>query len=194
MWGFFALCVLAFGLRAYVRVVCFHRLYVDDWLMLGALLLALGDNVLCQLGIGYIYDIVADPNYIANPKFIPGADFLTNTQTGLRQFGTGVILSYIGIWVIKFNFLLFFYRLGSRVRRFRVIWWAVVVVTMVCGVAELATLQVKCLFGSGTYIVTECSLPSSMQDSYTRFKVSCILDVVTDALSEHADPPLVALT
>lgn len=178
MWAAFSLCVVAFSFRAYVRTVCFRRLYVDDWLMVSALVIALAANILCQLGLGYMYDI-------ADPDFIPGPDFLSNTRTGLRQFGSAMILSYIGIWVIKLNFLLFFYRLGSKIRSYLIAWWVVLALTMACGITELGIMQTKCMFGPIMYIMTTCNLPSSMQDTYTRFKASCILDVVTDAMSEY---------
>ncbi|KAM4060202.1 hypothetical protein HRG_002192 [Hirsutella rhossiliensis] len=175
VWGGFVLCLVAFCFRAYVRIVCFRRLFVDDWLMMGVLVILLAADIVCQLGLGYMYDI-------ADPDHIPGPDFIPNTQSGLREFGASMILSYIGIWLIKLNFLLFFYRLGSRIRRYLITWWVVLVLTIACGAVELGIMQTKCMFGPILYIMTTCNLSSSMEATYTRFKVSCVLDVLTDAM------------
>lgn len=58
--------------------------------MVGALIILLATSIICQLGLGYMYDM-------QDPDLIPGPDFMSNIQSGLRQFGAFMILNYIGI-------------------------------------------------------------------------------------------------
>ncbi|ROW07506.1 hypothetical protein VPNG_07141 [Cytospora leucostoma] len=177
IWVFFALCVAAFVLRAYVRHVCFQRLLLEDFLMLFTLCLYLAVAILGQLFLGYVYDMTA----AENGKLIPGVDFYRNSRKGLRAFGIATLISYVGIWIIKFNFLVFFYRLGHNVKSYYIGWWIVLIIVVGCGAAEMGTLQYHCLFGSTGTIFQTCSETSTLKAVYIRMIISCVLDVLSDA-------------
>ncbi|KAH8600690.1 hypothetical protein B0O99DRAFT_503041, partial [Bisporella sp. PMI_857] len=178
VWACFALCTIALSIRLYIRYACFHRLLVDDCLMIVSLGVLLAATIENQLHSKYIYTLVN----VSNGKELPTEHFLTDIQKGLRSFGTAVILSYIGIWLIKLNFLFFFRRLGAQVTSYVIFWWLVLGFTIACGAVSFGVMQYHCLFGPVEDIITVCSMPSVVRQTYTYFKVSCIVDVVSDAL------------
>ncbi|KUI53627.1 Lipase [Cytospora mali] len=177
IWVFFGLCVTAFILRAYIRHVCFQRLLVEDWLMLLTLCLHLVVAILGQLFLGYVYDMAA----AENGQLIPGAHFYEDSKKGLRAFGIVCLVSYAGIWVIKINFLVFFYRLGHQFKAYFIGWWIVLILVVGCGAAEIGTLQYHCLFGSTNAIFGTCSETTVLKEVYIRMIISCVLDVLSDA-------------
>ncbi|KAK3335205.1 hypothetical protein B0T19DRAFT_436090 [Cercophora scortea] len=178
IWTGFALCVIAYSARIYVRLVAFGRLLIDDWLMFVALVLLLATAIIGQLVLKYIYTLME----VGNGEYLPGPTFLDDTATGLHAFGAASLLWYIGIWIIKLNFLIFFYRLGSKIREYLIFWWIVLVITIGCGALSIGIMQFNCLFGSIGVILTTCNELSSFQKTYTFFKISCIVDVISDAL------------
>ncbi|ROW03357.1 hypothetical protein VSDG_01244 [Cytospora chrysosperma] len=116
-----------------------------------------------------------------NGQLIPGADFFDNSRKGLRAFGIACLISYVGIWIIKINFLVFFYRVGHHVEAYLIGWWIVMILVIGCGAAEIGTLQYHCLFGSTNTIFGTCSETGVLKEVYIRMIVSCVLDVVSDA-------------
>lgn len=147
--------------------------------MMVALMLLLVTAIVGQMVVEFVYDLMN----AGNGDFTPGPDFLKNSQQGLRGFGISMLLCYIGIWIIKMNFLLFFHRLGSQTKRYVHFWWTVLFVTVGCGAASIGIMQFQCLFGLMATVMTTCNLPSSMSRTYTLFKISCILDVISDLFS-----------
>ena len=121
---------------------------------------------------------------VSNGVIPPDQNFLSTVQRGLRGFGTFMILSYIGIWTIKLNFLLFFKRLGAQFTGYMILWWAVTIITIACFAAVFGTLQFDCMFGSAAYIMTVCPSQATLKKTYTIHKVSCALDAISDFLSK----------
>lgn len=115
IWGCFALCVIAFASRIAIRLTCFHRLFVEDYLMLLALCILFATAVIGQLFLKYMYNMVAVCNGAT-----PSPNFMSESTKGLRSFGALIVLDYCGIWLVKFNFLLFFRRLGNHVYKYRI--------------------------------------------------------------------------
>lgn len=69
---------------------------------------------------------------------------------------TGVvfnILFYSVLWLVKLSFLMFFWRLGSKVRRQKILWWFIMVFTLLAWVACVADIQYKCYLNSYAFIV-----------------------------------------
>ncbi|CZR51357.1 uncharacterized protein PAC_01232 [Phialocephala subalpina] len=180
IWTGFSLCVLAFTVRLYIRYACFHRLLIDDYLMILSLALLLANNIQDQLCLKYIYPLES----VSNGLVAPGPDFLDNTRKGIRGFGIASLFTCIGIWLIKLNFIFFFKRLGTQLTAYLVFWWVVLCATVAGGAVSLGLVQYQCLFGPIEDIMTTCSSPPVMEKTYTFFKISCIVDVITDALSK----------
>ncbi|KAH8892375.1 hypothetical protein GQ53DRAFT_647119, partial [Thozetella sp. PMI_491] len=119
---------------------------------------------------------------IGNGGMSPGTTFLEDTSSGLRAFGSASPLWYIGIWIIKCNFLVFFYRLGNKITSFLIFWRVVLVVVVGCWIVEISIMQFDCMFGNIYTIITTCSSTDALERTYTFFKVSCILDIISDVL------------
>lgn len=148
--------------------------------MMFSLCLLLTTTIIGQLCVGYIFTMVA----VSNGTAMPSPDFLSETTIGLRSFGALMILNYVGIWLVKLNFLLFFRRLGNHVKLYRILWWFVVCFILAAGATVIGLIDFKCLMPPAEEVIANCSSPSSVFRSYTASKVSCSLDAVGDALSK----------
>lgn len=148
--------------------------------MMLSLCLLLAATILGQLSVGFIYNMVA----VGNGDAMPSPDFMNETTTGLRTFGVLMVLNYVGIWLIKLNFLLFFRRLGNHVRMYRMLWWSVVAFNLAAGVTCIGITDFRCLMPPAEQVMANCNSPSAVMRSYTISKISCSLDAVGDAMSK----------
>ncbi|OTB16772.1 hypothetical protein K445DRAFT_312067, partial [Daldinia sp. EC12] len=141
-WTGFALCTVAFVGRAYIRISCHRKLLLDDWLMIISLLVLLSTAILAQLSLHYVYTEKA----VLSGKQAPGADITFIIEKVQRSFGVFFILCYIGIFLIKLGFLVFFYRLGNNVLKFRVLWWIFLLLTAACFAVIMGTGEFDFIF------------------------------------------------
>jgi hypothetical protein len=163
-----------------------RHIHASDYTMLLALLMQI---TFAGLGQTYLNDIYLMTR-VQNGIVTPGADFLDRMQRGLRADGIMLVIAIVGIWVIKMNFLLFFWQLGNKITFYRVFWGVAVVVVVGCGAAVVGVLPFDCVFGSIMHIVTECSTEASVAAIYTKYKVTVGLDCLSDALSKCCLLPL----
>ncbi|KAH8161270.1 hypothetical protein CIB48_g6973 [Xylaria polymorpha] len=185
-WAGFALCVIVFISRISIRVVCFRRFFVEDYLMMLALTILLAITILGQLYVGYIYNFVT----VSNGDQLPSPDFLSETSTGLRSFAALTVLNYVGIWLVKLNFLLFSAVLEKNVDKYRYFWWFAVCFNITAGATCIGLIDFKCVLPPAEVIFEKCNSHSSTTVSATASKVSASLDSVGDGLSESCEPPL----
>ncbi|KAG6363083.1 hypothetical protein INS49_008178 [Diaporthe citri] len=94
------------------------------------------------------------------------------------------ILSVAGVWLIKFNFLLFFYKLGSHIARYRTWWWIGFVFNIACGAGCFGLFQYPCIFGSVEMLFVKCAAASNIRKSYIHVTFTTVLDVVSDVAGE----------
>lgn len=107
---------------------CFHRLLVEDYLMLLALAMHNVEAVLAQIYAKYVFDLEAVLN--GDLSRIT-TNFTPNSQKAFVALGICINLSMIGILIVKINFSLFLRRIGANIGgRFNVMWWAVVLFTL----------------------------------------------------------------
>ncbi|KAI1740238.1 hypothetical protein F4680DRAFT_124993 [Xylaria scruposa] len=177
IWGGFGLCIIAYTGRITIRVVCFRRLFAEDYLMTAALLILLAATTLGQLFLKYIYALEDVSN-----GAVPSPDFLQETSIGLRSFAALTVLNYIGIWLVKLNFLLFFRRLGNHVTQYRVLWWFVLFVNLAAGITCIGLIDFKCVVPPAEIVFATCNGIDAVTKSYTAAKVSASLDAVSDGL------------
>ena len=95
---------------------------------------------------------------IANDASISDHERSTEAQ-GLQAFAVSSVVTHIGIWAVKMNFLLFFRRLGMQITAYRIAWWFVLVVTIACGIASLALVEFQCLYGPVGTLTPICFAP-----------------------------------
>ena len=174
------LCIVNFALRSYIRLHCFRRLQVDDWLMFLALLMFLAIAIVGQLFLKDIYLLI----HVENGLVQPPPDFFDRMATGLRAEGIIVPLVVVGVWLIKLNFMLFFWRIGHQLTVFLILWWISLVLVCGCGVATLGIAPWTCFFGSLTDIIQGCASEDGLRHVYDVYKASVVVDCCSDAISE----------
>lgn len=136
--------LLFFTFRVYTRVKVFRRLFWDDALVFIAWLLLLAIAILEKVMKGPMHQMVASSGgeLVAPPEFIQQ----------LRSYARGLVVFYwlyfTGLWAIKLSFLLFFRRLGNRVRGQSLIWWTVLALTIASFFTVVAVIDYRCLLGS----------------------------------------------
>ncbi|KAI0451596.1 hypothetical protein F5B21DRAFT_486532 [Xylaria acuta] len=179
-WVFFGLCNVAFGIRAYIRYVCFRRLLFEDYLMLVALIMHGVIAVLIQLYVRHAYDLQAFQQGDMS-HFGPNSFYEFNKA--FVATGTCFVLAIVGLALVKLNFLLFFRRLGASIKGFRIMWWAVLLFTFAITVAQLGMQDYGCFYGGAAYIFSDhCGSAASIRRIFFNAVFSAVVDAVSDTL------------
>lgn len=162
-----------------IRLVCFRRLLLEDYLVLASVAILIGIAVTLQRFLADIYLMM----HVENGLAVPGPDFADRMLAGLRADGAVLILDTVGIWLIKLNFLVFFYRLGHQIKAYLIAWWISLVFIISCLAVLLGIIPYSCSFGTLEHIVVQCASDSSLNYIYTAYKVSISIDVLSDVIS-----------
>ncbi|KAK3329236.1 hypothetical protein B0H66DRAFT_609958 [Apodospora peruviana] len=178
IWAGFALCFLAFCSRAYIRYVCFRRLFVEDYLMLFTLGILLGSAIVSQLRLQYVY-IMED---VGNGLIPIPATFMLDVPKALVAVFSETVICSIGIYAVKVNFLLFFRRLHGQLTQYLVFWWIVLAITIGCFAVSVAFLEYKCTLSGLDVIFVECTSKADIAREWRNVIMSCSLDAFTDIL------------
>lgn len=178
LWVSVGILTVTFAIRAYIRYVCFGRLLLEDWFMAGALATYIPVAVLVHIFLPGFYNMV----HAVDGTYVPGPTFLDDMAKSLRLAGVGVILTNIGLWLIKASFLVLFYRLGYKIRSYLYMWWVFTVIIVACGAANIALSDYVCVFGDIKTIISTCSQKSSAQRVFVTGIAATTLDIVTDLL------------
>ncbi|KAI1768439.1 hypothetical protein GGR53DRAFT_462406 [Hypoxylon sp. FL1150] len=178
LWLSASLMTIAFATRAYVRVACFRRLFIEDWFMFLSLCMFIANAALGTIIMQPLYDLV----HLADGNFVPGPDFEENTMAALRGFAGSTILANLGVWTIKLSFLLFFYRFGHQLQRFLILWWFVFVVVITSGITQVGITQFDCMLGDIDTILGTCRSSSNLHRTHRLYIISVSLDIFTDFL------------
>ncbi|KAI0598177.1 hypothetical protein F4775DRAFT_556885 [Biscogniauxia sp. FL1348] len=175
-WTFFGLCTVAFIIRAYIRYICFRRLLLEDYLMLLALAIHSADVVLIQVYVRYVYELEA----VEKGESIPGPSFFSDATKGLVALGACLNLTVVSVLIVKINFLLFFRRIASHMRRFAIAWWAAMLFTLSAAAVQIGMQVFGCTFGGAEYIFS----PHCASEGAKRMLVYAIVSAVVDAVSD----------
>ena len=153
-------------------------------MMVFALILLVSVAVLGQVYLQDIYMLM----YVFKSQRISDSNFLEEAQRGIRGFEVAMLFFYLEIWAIKLNFLLFFRRLVikmiSYLRFCLILWWVVLIIIIACEAINIGVMQFRCMFDSINHIMFVCSLYSTLRQIYIFFKLSCILNMISDVLSK----------
>lgn len=181
MWGGTAISFLFLLFRVYVRMKAFHRFYADDFLVLLSWLLLLATAILWQFVSSDLYQALAvESGYL----FPPPATFIADSEKYLRSFVPIIVFFYTGLWSVKLSFLLFFRRLGNKVRGQKLHWWIVTGFTVATWCTCIGTIQYNCLVWSLEKIVLNCTGLGAVNFENIIVKFNCAMDVLTDAMGE----------
>ncbi|KAI2472349.1 hypothetical protein F4781DRAFT_12021 [Annulohypoxylon bovei var. microspora] len=179
VWGFFGLCFLTFVGRVWMRWISLHKLVVDDFIMLFVLCIMLATSIICQLRLGYVYMMEEVGNGLREPPIT----FLEDVPKALHGLLAVDILATFGIWGVKFSFLLFFYRIFcSADRLYRRLWYAVVIITILCLGAFFGLGSDKCTTSEVDIILTECTWPSNIRMEWIQVQATSAVDAFSDVL------------
>ncbi|KAL4907729.1 hypothetical protein BDW74DRAFT_175509 [Aspergillus multicolor] len=86
------------------------------------------------------------------------------------------------LWCIKLAFLVFFRRLGTKIRSHQLWWLVVLVVTVGLGIMSVVDTDYKCMAVDFKDIAIQCDTPAKVQVKKRLFYVNCVADVVTDLM------------
>ncbi|KAI0798343.1 hypothetical protein GGR55DRAFT_556842 [Xylaria sp. FL0064] len=146
--------------------------------MMLSLLILIALASILQVYVGDIYSLTRVGRGLAPA----GPDFVQIFLNGLRAEGLILVIGVLGIYTIKFNFLLFFYRLGHQIRIYRVVWWVAMSFVAASLAVSLGIIPYNCTFGDPAQIIVQCTPKPSVDHIYIVYKLTVALDVICDAI------------
>ncbi|KAG6356247.1 hypothetical protein INS49_015634 [Diaporthe citri] len=164
--------------RLVIRIKSFKKLFSDDFLVIAAWLFLLTSSILWQIKsdmLFWMYDIQTG-------KRPPSPDFLQEYASYMPVVVAWNTLFYSCLWAVKFSFLMFFRRLGTRATGDRIWWWTVFVAAAIGWVACIADIDFGCTTKDLTYIMTQCGLASHVLFDDRTFYANMVVDIFTDLL------------
>ena len=155
MWAGTALSLCLVTFRVFVRLRYFKRVYADDIFILVAWIILLASSIILQTQQGNMYSSFK----LSAGQIQPTADILAAEQSLMHATLEVLILFLSCLWSVKVSILLFFYRLGHRVRSLKIWWWSVMGFTVLTWAICIGILPYWCLLGSADYILSELTKP-----------------------------------
>lgn len=146
--------------------------------MLFALLMAIATAAIQQPTMRLVYELLR----VLNEAREPGPTFRHDATIAARAYGVTYLFYTLGVYSVKLSFLVFFYRLGSRITLYLVLWWGVVLITIGFGAASIGIVNYSCEFEPIDTMMQHCTKPESLVATFDMFKLSVAMDLVTDAL------------
>ncbi|KAI0169717.1 hypothetical protein GGR52DRAFT_592281 [Hypoxylon sp. FL1284] len=165
-----------FALRIIVRFSVFGYFFAEDYIMALSWAILVSLAILIQVFLSDIYFI----QNVENGVVLPTPDFADRLIVGLRADGAAIILETVGIWSIKFNFLLFFRQFGRQVQSYMTLWYIAVVVVAAAGAAHIGVIPYECTFASFAQLTGSCSTTSKISNIYAKYIGSVVVNVVSD--------------
>ncbi|PYI05541.1 hypothetical protein BO78DRAFT_398059 [Aspergillus sclerotiicarbonarius CBS 121057] len=178
LWAFTWTSFLFILFRVVVRYGSFRRLYLDDAFVLLAWAIMLTTAIIWQIEGQVLYEIYAMS--AGKQPYTP--DILPKFNNFMRFIAPLTILFYSGLWCVKFSFLAFFSRLGSKIKSHQIWWGVVLFVTVAVWMASVADMDYRCSLGGLEYIITQCSDLHHVHYQNRTFWANCAGDVITDLL------------
>ena len=140
-------CFLAF--RIYIRLRCFHRLFDDDIFVILAWFILLTTAILW--GVNNTLDFIYVAYRASFGGVTPPSSFVDGFSDWLRVFFAITLLNICGLYCVKISVLLFFRRLGRRVKGQTKLWWSVSAVTVAGWAITFGVIYFRCSFGTLEY-------------------------------------------
>ncbi|CAI7567797.1 unnamed protein product [Penicillium bialowiezense] len=178
LWALTAISFFFVLFRIYVQLASFHRLLIDDFLVISAWIIILTAAIIWQVKGKILYELYA----ISAGEKPFTLDFLPRYNVFMRYNAPFQILFYTGLWCIKFSFMAFFYRLCSKVKTFRIWWFVVCFCTASVYIASIGDIEYKCSFGGIEYIITRCPQLDHIHYENRAFWANATGDIVTDLM------------
>lgn len=148
LWGGTAISLCFFIFRIVVRIKYFRRVYVDDFLVLGAWLMLLASAVIWQMQQDAMYTQFG----LTAGLVLPTPEIIEAEKTFLRSQVAILFLFYSCLWSVKLGVLIFFRRLGQKVKGQKIWWWCVFGFTLATYATCIGDIQYRCLLGPLEFI------------------------------------------
>ncbi|CAN8104912.1 unnamed protein product [Discula destructiva] len=178
IWVQLSVSIVAFFIRISIRTICLRRLLVEDYLMVFTLFGYVTTAVIYHVYLGDIYIFYR----VSKGLEAPGPDFPSQMTAAVRAQGIIIILTLVGIWTIKLNYLFFFRRLTRQMRVYIILWRVVLGIFLVSGAVNLALIPYQCMFGNYIYILEACATDSTIMTADIVNRTGVGLDVATDCI------------
>lgn len=149
--------------------------------MVAAMAVLIAIAVVLQVFLGDLYELL----HVQNGLKLPGPNFYNQMAAGLRGGAIAIILNIVGLWFIKLNFMLLFYRLGYQIQSYLILWWVALVVVASCGVVNIALIPYDCTLGSILHITVTCAMESKVNQIYKRYIIIVVFDVLSDLIGKN---------
>lgn len=143
VWGSLGVSAIFLFFRAYVRLKVFRRFFIDDGFLLLAWILLLTSAALWQSMIDDLYLIFG----VTVGTVQPPADILDILFAYFHRTVAVSLLNIFSLWSIKASFLVFFHKLGNKVRGHNIIWWTAVVACFTGFAISIGVQNYKCITG-----------------------------------------------
>lgn len=118
--------------------------------------------------------------------------------TAWRVIGVVTLLNNLGIWFVKANFMLLFYRLGNAITAYATLWWVAAVVNVACAAVvivacaavQMGIVPYDCAGIAGEMASMQAHCATKLGYIYSVFKASAAINVASDFISELLHPTI----
>lgn len=141
IWTGSAISLLALAARLLIRWKLLHKLKADDWLAIAAMALSLASAITYTFTSHWAY-------YVDRRMEFDDADLRElwrRINLLSRTHLVGYVLAWTCLWTVKLSFLAFFRGLGQQIRFQRILWWCILVLTLVTYAISIGLLNYNCM-------------------------------------------------
>ena len=138
-----------------MRWTVFRRFFPDDALVMLAYIFLFAGVILWQVNLHLLYEVFGVITGAVSP---PPANFLEIFGTYIHTAFASLWLVLLGLWSVKFSFLLFFKKLGKNVKGQKLLWWCVFVATCVGLIISIGLQDYKCGTKPADYVLSVFSI------------------------------------
>lgn len=101
-----------------------------------------------------------------------------------RAVGVTMLLFTLGIWIVKANFMLLFYRLGNAITAYATLWWVAAVFMAACGAVQVGIIPYDCAGITEDMASMQAHCATKVDYIYSTFKASVAINVISDCISK----------
>lgn len=101
-----------------------------------------------------------------------------------QAMGVATLLYILGTWIIRANFMLFFYRLGNAITAYRILWWVAAAVSIALAAIQLGITPYECVGINGDMASIQAHCATKVGYFNSVFKASAAINVISDFISE----------
>lgn len=184
-WASAAISTVFLAFRLAARWRGQRRLFWDDACSIFAGSLVIITAILWQWAVRDVYYVLNVAAGLAPVQ----ADFAERIFRGLMVSLIVQLFFYTSLFVVKLSFLLFFRRLGSKVRGQGLAWWPALALSVVCYLVSVGDVQYDCSVNATLeHILESCTSPAAIQFTAVSLIINCVLDVLSGIASKFAFP------